>query len=159
MKKFIMAIGFAILFAISFNTLGAVPASASSSVPAACKGYYKVICASKARGNVMLIKRGQVVRSTSARFGGRASDGSGPWFTREGRFSVFYKNANAWSSAYHVYMPYFMAFSGGQGLHYSSEYANGYRYSHGCIGVRSRKFARYAFKWTPYGTSFVVTRY
>ena len=138
----------------------ATSASAVTSLPKACQGTPgKLICANKSQRRVFLVKNGVIKRSAPARFGGRASDGSGPWYTREGRFSILYKDAGAVSTQYHVRMPFFMAFSGGQGLHYSSEFANGYRYSHGCIGLNSWVFARNAFRWAPVGTPFVVTRY
>lgn len=134
--------------------------SSSGGLPRACRGRSgKLICASKSAKRVYLVRSGRIVASARARFGGRASDGSGPWFTREGTFRILYKDSNAFSTLYHVYMPYFMAFSGGQGFHYSSEYAGGYPYSHGCVGFARYRFARKAFRWAPTGTKVVVTRY
>ena len=148
----------ALLAIIGIST--ATTASAATSLPKACQGTPgKLICASKSQRRVFLVKNGVIKRSAPARFGGRASDGSGPWYTREGRFSILYKDIGAISTLYRVKMPFFMAFSGGQGLHYSSEFAGGYPYSHGCIGLKSWAFARKAFRWAPVGTPFVVTRY
>jgi hypothetical protein len=93
-----------------------------------------------------------------ARHGGPASDGSGPWFTREStNFHIFWKALNPLSKEYHVHMPYFMAFSGGQGIHYSAEYAGGYKYSHGCVGLKSMALAKFLYYWAPIGTRVIVT--
>ena len=148
------------IFALIGGISTASAASAVSSLPSACQGIPgKMICASKSKRRVFLVKNGVIKRSAPARFGGRASDGTGPYFTREGRFSVQYKDIGAISTLYRVKMPFFMAFSGGQGLHYSSEFAGGYPYSHGCVGTNSWSFAQKAFNWAPVGTPFVVTRY
>ena len=49
-------------------------------VPNPCQGYSgKIICASKAQGRVLLVNNGRLKKSAKARFGGKASDGSGPW--------------------------------------------------------------------------------
>lgn len=119
----------------------------------------KVICASKASKRVFAIEDGRNRGSARARFGGIASDGTGPWYTREGVFSTFSKNPNAYSTLYHVYMPWYQGFSGGQGFHYSYEFAgSGYSYSHGCIGMRSWTFTSWLYDWAPLGTRVVVTR-
>lgn len=161
MRKIVMIFVATIVAILATIVAAATPASAvRATLPKACQSISgKLICASKTRHRVFLVLNGSIVTSGRARFGGRASDGTGPWFTREGRFSVLYKDANAWSNLYHVRMPFFMAFSGGQGLHYSSEFAYGYPYSHGCIGLSSYGFAQRAFTWAPVGTPFVVTRY
>ena len=58
--------------------------------------------------------------------------------TREGVFSVFQKNRDWTSTLYGSKMPYSMFFSGGQAVHYSSDFAaRGYSgASHGCVNVR-----------------------
>lgn len=134
-----------------------IPASASAYVPGACQGFgEKVICASKAQHRVLLVKpNGTLKRSAKARFGGPRSDGT--YFTREGVFRTFLKGVNVWSTSYNVNMPYFQQFSGGQGLHYSADFAAGDPYSHGCIGVKSMRFAQKAYNWAPLGTLLIVT--
>ena len=58
--------------------------------------------------------------------------------TREGVFSVYKKKVDVISNLYHTPMPYSMFFSGGQAVHYSSDFAaRGYAgASHGCVNVR-----------------------
>ena len=58
--------------------------------------------------------------------------------TRNGSFKVYRKSKNHVSSIYHSPMPYAMFFSGGQAVHYSSDFASrGYAgASHGCVNVR-----------------------
>ena len=58
--------------------------------------------------------------------------------TREGTFFVYKKMEYVVSNLYHTPMPYSMFFSGGQAVHYSSNFARlGYSgASHGCINVR-----------------------
>lgn len=159
-RVLLVIVGLVIAILATMGVTAASPASAASGLPSACQNIPgKVICASKAQHKVFLVKNGVVKASGSARFGGRASDGSGPWFTREGTFRVQYKDAYAMSTLYHVRMPFFMAFSGGQGLHYSSEFAGGYPYSHGCVGLSSYSFARKAFNWAPVWTLFIVSKY
>lgn len=127
-------------------------------LPSSCQGYSgKMICASKAQGRVMLVRSGRLVKSSKARFGGKASDGSGPWFTREGAHMVGYKQYNPVSTLYGVNMPFFVQFSGGQGIHYSSEFASGYPYSHGCIGLKRYKFAQRLYNFAYPGMTVVVT--
>ena len=51
------------------------------------------------------------------------------------------------STIYHSPMPYAMFFSGGQAVHYSSDFARpGYNgCSHGCVNIRARSTIRYVF--------------
>ena len=57
---------------------------------------------------------------------------------REGSFTVGWKSRNHVSKLYDSAMPYAMFFSGGQAVHYSSDFAaRGYAgASHGCVNVR-----------------------
>jgi lipoprotein-anchoring transpeptidase ErfK/SrfK len=135
------------------------PASARAYIPADCQGFTgNIICASKGQNRVILVHNGQVVRSGKARFGGVASDGTGPWFTRNGVHAVGYKQFNPVSTLYGVNMPFFVQFSGGQGIHYSYEFAQtGYKYSHGCVGLRKYKFAQKVYNFAYPGMVVVVT--
>jgi hypothetical protein len=156
MRKMVFGfLGMFVCFAVSVGVIS--PASASAYVPGACQGFNeKVICASKAQHRVLLVKaNGTLKRSAKARFGGPRSDGT--YFTREGVFRTFLKGVNVWSTSYNVNMPFFQQFSGGQGLHYSADFAAGDPYSHGCIGVKSMRFAQKAYYWAPLGTLLVVT--
>ena len=58
--------------------------------------------------------------------------------TREGAFSVYRKSRDHVSTLYDSSMPFAMFFSGGQAVHYSSDFAAvGYDgASHGCVNVR-----------------------
>ena len=66
-----------------------------------------------------------------ARFGGPGNE------TREGTFSVLRKYEYVVSNLYFTPMPYSMFFSGGQAVHYSSNFARiGYAgASHGCVNI------------------------
>ena len=80
--------------------------------------------------------------------------------TREGWFSVGWKSRHHVSSIYHTAMPYAMFFSGGQAVHYSSDFAaRGYNgASHGCVNVRDRAGIRALFDSVSIGDKVVVYR-
>ncbi|HEU4675625.1 MAG TPA: L,D-transpeptidase family protein [Motilibacteraceae bacterium] len=83
--------------------------------------------------------------------------------TREGRFSVFARSTRRWSSQFRVWMPWWLQFSGGEGIHYSPDFAR-YCYgtaahprgSHGCANVRDQAWLRARWARTPLGTPVVV---
>ncbi|WP_393060044.1 L,D-transpeptidase family protein [Streptomyces sp. LN549] len=92
----------------------------------------RVICISKNSRTLSWMIDGNVVSSMDVRFGSQYTP------TREGTFSVYWKSRHHVSSIYHTAMPYAMFFSGGQAVHYSSDFAaRGYNgASHGCVNVR-----------------------
>ncbi|WP_406453946.1 L,D-transpeptidase family protein [Streptomyces sp. NBC_00876] len=92
----------------------------------------RVICISKNSRTLAWMIDGKVVSSMDVRFGSQYTP------TREGTFSVYWKSRHHVSSIYHTAMPYAMFFSGGQAVHYSSDFAaRGYNgASHGCVNVR-----------------------
>nr|WSW67218.1 L,D-transpeptidase family protein [Streptomyces sp. NBC_00995] len=92
----------------------------------------RVICISKNSRSLSWMIDGKVVSSMDVRFGSQYTP------TREGTFSVYWKSRHHVSSIYHTAMPYAMFFSGGQAVHYSSDFAaRGYSgASHGCVNVR-----------------------
>ncbi|MFJ4498777.1 peptidoglycan-binding protein [Streptomyces sp. NPDC088864] len=92
----------------------------------------RVLCISKNSRTLSWMIDGKVVSSMDVRFGSQYTP------TREGTFSVFWKSRHHVSSIYHTPMPYAMFFSGGQAVHYSSDFAaRGYNgASHGCVNVR-----------------------
>ena len=93
------------------------------------------------------------VRSTLAvRFGASYSP------TREGVFHVGWKSANHVSKLYGSAMPYSMFFSGGQAVHYSSDFAarGYYGASHGCVNVRDYDGIRSLFDQVVLGDKVVV---
>ncbi|MFB7286256.1 L,D-transpeptidase family protein [Actinacidiphila glaucinigra] len=92
----------------------------------------RVLCVSKTSRTLAWVVNGKVVSAMDVRFGSQYTP------TREGTFSVFAKSRNHVSTIYHTPMPYAMFFSGGQAVHYSSDFAaRGYAgASHGCVNVR-----------------------
>lgn len=93
----------------------------------------RVLCVDKTDRKMRYVRGGHIVRSMDARFG--CSNNK----SRQGTFKVYRKSRNHVSSIYHTPMPYAMFFSGGQAVHYSSDFAaRGYNgCSHGCVNVRS----------------------
>lgn len=92
----------------------------------------RALCVDKSRRNLRWVVDGQVLETFDVRFG------SDELPTREGEFTVSYKDRDHVSSLYHTSMPFAMFFSGGQAVHYSPDFAaNGYNgASHGCVNVR-----------------------
>ncbi|MDX3682551.1 L,D-transpeptidase family protein [Streptomyces sp. AK04-4c] len=92
----------------------------------------RVLCISKNTRTLSWMIDGRVVSSMDVRFGSQYTP------TREGTFSVYWKSRHHVSTLYDSPMPYAMFFSGGQAVHYSSDFAaRGYSgASHGCVNVR-----------------------
>lgn len=92
----------------------------------------RVLCISKNSRTLSWMIDGRVVSSMDVRFGSQYTP------TREGSFSVYWKSRHHVSTIYDSPMPYAMFFSGGQAVHYSSDFAaRGYSgASHGCVNVR-----------------------
>lgn len=92
----------------------------------------RVICISKNSRSLSWMIDGRVLSSMDVRFGSQYTP------TREGTFSVYWKSRHHVSTIYDSPMPYAMFFSGGQAVHYSSDFAaRGYNgASHGCVNVR-----------------------
>ncbi|MFJ8883189.1 L,D-transpeptidase family protein [Streptomyces sp. NPDC102402] len=92
----------------------------------------RVLCVSKNSRTLSWMIDGRVVSSMDVRFGSQYTP------TRDGEFSVYWKSRHHVSTLYDSPMPYAMFFSGGQAVHYSSDFAaRGYDgASHGCVNVR-----------------------
>lgn len=92
----------------------------------------RVMCISKDTQKLTWVIDGKPQYQFSVRFGSEQLP------TREGVFSVGRKKVEVISNLYHTPMPYSMFFSGGQAVHYSSNFARlGYNgSSHGCVNVR-----------------------
>jgi peptidoglycan hydrolase-like protein with peptidoglycan-binding domain len=92
----------------------------------------RVMCISKATRTLTWVVDGQPQMKLAVRFGSQFTP------TREGTFAVFAKYRDWTSTLYGSKMPYSMFFSGGQAVHYSSDFAaRGYAgASHGCVNVR-----------------------
>lgn len=94
----------------------------------------RVMCVSKTTRALTWVVDGVPQYGFDVRFG------SDELPTREGVFSVYKKQVDVISNLYFTPMPYSMFFSGGQAVHYSSNFARlGYAgASHGCINVRDK---------------------
>ena len=92
----------------------------------------RVMCINKTSRTLAWMIDGKVRSSMDVRFGAQYTP------TREGTFSVYWKSRHHVSTLYDSPMPYAMFFSGGQAVHYSSDFAaRGYAgASHGCVNVR-----------------------
>ena len=91
----------------------------------------RVMCVDKATRTLTWVVYGKPTMVMWARFGGPGNE------TREGTFSVLRKYEYVVSNLYFTPMPYSMFFSGGQAVHYSSNFARiGYAgASHGCVNI------------------------
>lgn len=94
----------------------------------------RVICISKSQRKLALVIDGQIASTMDVRFGSELTP------TRNGVFSVYWKSRDHVSKLYGSKMPYALFFSGGQAVHYSSDFASrGYNgSSHGCVNVRDK---------------------
>ncbi|MFE7837848.1 L,D-transpeptidase family protein [Streptomyces sp. NPDC057474] len=92
----------------------------------------RVLCISKTSRTLRWMVDGRTLTTVEVRFGSEYTP------TREGVFSVYFKSRDHWSTLYDTPMPYAMFFSGGQAVHYSSDFAarGYYGASHGCVNVR-----------------------
>ncbi|MFH8442920.1 L,D-transpeptidase family protein [Streptomyces sp. NPDC018026] len=108
--------------------MGGQPAAAPD--PRCTSG--RVLCVSKSSRTLRWMIDGRTVSTMSVRFGSQYTP------TREGVFQVYWKSRHHVSTLYDSAMPYAMFFSGGQAVHYSSDFAaRGYAgASHGCVNVR-----------------------
>ncbi|KOV67227.1 L,D-transpeptidase family protein [Streptomyces sp. MMG1121] len=112
----------------------------------------RVLCIDKTTRTLRWMVDGRTVSTMSVRFGAQYTP------TREGVFHIFWK-ARTWTSTlYHSPMPYAMFFSGGQAVHYSSDFAaRGYAgASHGCVNVRDESAIKQLFAQVRVGDKVVV---
>lgn len=112
----------------------------------------RALCLSKKSRTLAWIVHGRVRSAMDVRFGSEYSP------TREGRFTVDFRSRHHVSTIYHTAMPYALFFSGGQAIHYSSDFAaHGYRgASHGCVNVRDKKKIARLFDEVRAGDKVVV---
>ena len=91
---------------------------------------------------------------------------TGKWSmpTPLGTFAIQNKHSRAYSATYNLYMPFWMQFYGGYGLHELPEWANGYkegedhlgiRVSHGCVRLGVGP-AEKLYNWADIGTTVIV---
>ncbi|MCP3818933.1 L,D-transpeptidase family protein [Streptomyces sp. A3M-1-3] len=112
----------------------------------------RVMCISKESRTLAWMVDGKVVSAMDVRFGSENTP------TREGTFNVGWKAREWESTLYHTPMPYAMFFSGGQAVHYSSDFAaRGYNgASHGCVNVRDKTKLAALFEEVKVGDKVVV---
>ncbi|KOU62807.1 ErfK/YbiS/YcfS/YnhG [Streptomyces sp. MMG1533] len=112
----------------------------------------RVLCISKTSRTLRWMIDGRTVTTVPVRFGSEYTP------TREGVFSVYWKSRHHVSTLYDSPMPYAMFFSGGQAVHYSSDFAaRGYAgASHGCVNVRDEPAIADLFAQVRNGDKVVV---
>ncbi|MGI3784565.1 MAG: L,D-transpeptidase family protein [Janthinobacterium lividum] len=114
----------------------------------------RAICISKGRNSLTWVVDGKPQLTMDVRFGAVGTP------TREGSFAVLRKERTWTSTIYHSKMPYSMFFSGGQAVHYSSDFAaRGYAgASHGCVNVRNLAGISSLFSQARTGDKVIVYR-
>ncbi|WNZ09073.1 L,D-transpeptidase family protein [Streptomyces sp. 11x1] len=112
----------------------------------------RVLCISKTSRTLRWMVDGRTLTTVEVRFGSDYTP------TREGLFSVYFKSRDHWSTLYDTPMPYAMFFSGGQAVHYSSDFAarGYYGASHGCVNVRDKAAIARLFDQVRNGDKVVV---
>jgi hypothetical protein len=112
----------------------------------------RAMCVDKQSSTIRWVVDGKVLRTMAVRFGASYSP------TREGLFHVGWKSRDHVSHLYHSSMPFAMFFSGGQAVHYSSDFAaRGYLgASHGCVNVRDYAGVQWLFDQVHIGDKVVI---
>jgi hypothetical protein len=112
----------------------------------------RVLCIDKTSQTLRWVVDGKVLETVDVRFGSSYTP------TREGVFSVYLKSRDHVSRLYDSAMPFAMFFSGGQAVHYSSDFAaRGYSgASHGCVNVRDYDAVAGLFDQVQVGDDVVV---
>lgn len=112
----------------------------------------RVLCISKTSRTLRWMIDGRTVSTMDVRFGSQYTP------TREGVFNVYFKSRHHVSTIYDSPMPYAMFFSGGQAVHYSSDFAatGYYGASHGCVNVRDEGKIAALFSQVRNGDKVVV---
>jgi peptidoglycan hydrolase-like protein with peptidoglycan-binding domain len=112
----------------------------------------RALCVSKKSRSLAWYVDGRLVSAMDVRFGSAYTP------TREGKFNVRFKSKDHVSTIYDTPMPYALFFSGGQAIHYSSDFAaRGYSgASHGCVNVRDKKKIAALFAQVRKGDKVVV---
>ncbi|MFF0592974.1 L,D-transpeptidase family protein [Streptomyces antibioticus] len=113
----------------------------------------RVLCVDKTSRTLRWMIDGRTLSTVSVRFGSQYTP------TREGVFRVYFKSRHHVSTLYDSPMPYAMFFSGGQAVHYSSDFAaRGYAgASHGCVNVRDEAAIAGLFAQVRTGDKVVVS--
>jgi len=114
----------------------------------------RVLCIDKTSSTLRWVIDGKVQKTMDARFGSTLNNTP----TREGVFPVYLKSRDHVSQLYGSAMPFAMFFSGGQAVHYSSDFAAvGYAgASHGCVNIRDYDGIAWLFDQVVVGDKVVV---
>ena len=112
------------------------------------------LCIDKTTRKLRYVVDGVVKLQFDVRFGAQKTA------TREGGFTVGWKSRDHVSKLYDSSMPFAMFFSGGQAVHYSSDFAaRGYAgASHGCVNVRDLAKIKWLFDQVNVGDKVIVYR-
>jgi peptidoglycan hydrolase-like protein with peptidoglycan-binding domain len=112
----------------------------------------RVLCIDKTSRTLRWVVDGKVLKTVDVRFGASATP------TREGSYSVYLKSRDHVSQLYDSAMPFAMFFSGGQAVHYSSDFAatGYYGASHGCVNVRDYDAVAWLYDQVNVGDRVVV---
>ncbi len=112
----------------------------------------RVLCIDKTSRTLRWVVDGKVLRTVDVRFGSSYTP------TRDGVFSVYLKSRDHVSRLYDSAMPFAMFFSGGQAVHYSSDFAAaGYGgASHGCVNVRDYDAVAWLYDQVQVGDEVLV---
>jgi lipoprotein-anchoring transpeptidase ErfK/SrfK len=112
-----------------------------------------VLCVDKTTRTIRWVVDGEVHKTMAVRFGAAYTP------TREGVFHVGWKSRDHVSTLFHTSMPFAMFFSGGQAVHYSSDFAaRGYAgASHGCVNVRDYAGIKWLFDQVRVGDKVVIS--
>ena len=112
----------------------------------------RALCVDKSSSTIRWVVDGKVRRTMAVRFGASYTP------TREGLFHVGWKSRDHVSKLYDSAMPFAMFFSGGQAVHYSSDFAaRGYAgASHGCVNVRDHAGIGWLFDQVGIGDKVVI---
>ena len=114
----------------------------------------RTLCIDKTSRTLRWVVDGHVRQTLDARFGSTLNDTP----TREGLFHVYLMDADHVSHLYGSSMPFAMFFSGGQAVHYSSDFATVgyYGASHGCVNIRDYDGIKWLFSQVRVGDKVVV---
>ncbi len=112
----------------------------------------RVLCIDKTSRTLRWVVDGRVLKTVDVRFGASSTP------TRDGAFSVYFKSRDHYSQLYDSPMPFAMFFSGGQAVHYSSDFAatGYYGASHGCVNVRDYDAVAWLYDQVGVGDRVVV---
>ncbi|MFC4783096.1 L,D-transpeptidase family protein [Nocardioides sp. MAHUQ-72] len=137
--------------AAMYNELPATGSNQPGALDARCLTG-RVLCIDKTSQTLRWVVDGKVLKTLDVRFGASYSP------TREGVFHVYTKDEDHVSHLYGSEMPFSMFFSGGQAVHYSSDFASrGYAgASHGCVNVRDYNGLAWLYAQVQVGDAVVI---